>query len=540
MNYEETSTKLGLRILALIPSNPSILTMERPFALFKVPGFRCDDLQPSLAQAQHALTWARGKWKTQSEALLVSALPSLERLEELRKAWALQHIGDPEMVALLDAALVLRRAEAWIKADRMHYVRDIDNDGDEIVVRLIGSHPGEPQGIGPDLLSALRAALDAAEGKACARAKLTGEDEVAGLKPAPGTTREKVAGGSRAARPEQDAQAKAPAGPSSPAPADARAEMIERVKEKLRAWGVCISPEACADFARSEVERATAELRAELSEVLGTASAALAWCEDGRGHTYNGQAMRAVSELFVQFGREKEEGRSMRESIQALKAERDALRGASRSAWLIERKNAAAWWCGSGCFGPWSTPEFAVRFSRREDAEAVVRALALTDCYVTEHLWLPAACEEEHEQPEATVTRGVAPRAQAATPELRSASPAASPAPAAEIEPPTCPGRPCAFSLGHPGLHSFELTPEIARAMNASPAPAAAREADVFEAFSTWTDNRDCMWIEAHARDWFGPLVEALDRIANEDTIHPERLASAALSALRARAGGGA
>lgn len=42
-----------------------------------------------------------------------------------------------------------------------------------------------------------------------------------------------------------------------------RDELIERTKRDLRAWGVCISPEACADFALSEIRRAlVAELEA--------------------------------------------------------------------------------------------------------------------------------------------------------------------------------------------------------------------------------------------------------------------------------------
>ena len=61
--YEQTATELCRRILALIPDNPSILDITAPFDLFKVPGFVCDDLQPSLAQARAALSSAKAMWK---------------------------------------------------------------------------------------------------------------------------------------------------------------------------------------------------------------------------------------------------------------------------------------------------------------------------------------------------------------------------------------------------------------------------------------------------------------------------------------------
>lgn len=61
--YEATANELSDRIYALIPSHPEIMTLESPFDLFKVEGFNCDDLQPSLAQAGAALAHARNKYR---------------------------------------------------------------------------------------------------------------------------------------------------------------------------------------------------------------------------------------------------------------------------------------------------------------------------------------------------------------------------------------------------------------------------------------------------------------------------------------------
>ena len=53
--YEAAGNELRDRILALIPTHPEILEMDDCFKLFKVDGFKCDDLQPSLAQAGWAM-----------------------------------------------------------------------------------------------------------------------------------------------------------------------------------------------------------------------------------------------------------------------------------------------------------------------------------------------------------------------------------------------------------------------------------------------------------------------------------------------------
>ena len=57
--YELTAEELVNRITALIPTHPEILDMESAWDLFKVPEFKCGDLQPSLFQAEWALRKAR-------------------------------------------------------------------------------------------------------------------------------------------------------------------------------------------------------------------------------------------------------------------------------------------------------------------------------------------------------------------------------------------------------------------------------------------------------------------------------------------------
>lgn len=57
-DYQSTTEALVKRISVLIPAHPEIMDME-PFDLFKVDGFDCSDLQPSLAQASWALAKAK-------------------------------------------------------------------------------------------------------------------------------------------------------------------------------------------------------------------------------------------------------------------------------------------------------------------------------------------------------------------------------------------------------------------------------------------------------------------------------------------------
>ena len=65
-SYESTADELVKRIAKLIPANPHILKMETPWELFKVNGFKCDDLAPSMFQAGWALRKAVQDYKEPS------------------------------------------------------------------------------------------------------------------------------------------------------------------------------------------------------------------------------------------------------------------------------------------------------------------------------------------------------------------------------------------------------------------------------------------------------------------------------------------
>ena len=54
--YESTADVLVERIAAL---GPQILAIDDPWTLFKVEGFKCSDLEPSLFQASWALEVAK-------------------------------------------------------------------------------------------------------------------------------------------------------------------------------------------------------------------------------------------------------------------------------------------------------------------------------------------------------------------------------------------------------------------------------------------------------------------------------------------------
>lgn len=56
MTYASTIEALTHRIVAL---GPQVLTLTDAWQLFKVPGFECRDLQPSMAQADIALATAK-------------------------------------------------------------------------------------------------------------------------------------------------------------------------------------------------------------------------------------------------------------------------------------------------------------------------------------------------------------------------------------------------------------------------------------------------------------------------------------------------
>lgn len=68
--YVSTGNELRDRILALIPKHPEIMTCDSAFALFKIaPEFKCDDLQPSLAQAGWALASAREIYRNSQQPI---------------------------------------------------------------------------------------------------------------------------------------------------------------------------------------------------------------------------------------------------------------------------------------------------------------------------------------------------------------------------------------------------------------------------------------------------------------------------------------
>ena len=65
--YRGTIATLTQRIMDLVPSHPEILHLSSAWGLFRIPGFQCDDLAPSLAQAAAALTSAQQQFKLKTE-----------------------------------------------------------------------------------------------------------------------------------------------------------------------------------------------------------------------------------------------------------------------------------------------------------------------------------------------------------------------------------------------------------------------------------------------------------------------------------------
>jgi hypothetical protein len=61
-DYASLAEELSARIYALIPEQPAILELNDVWRLFKIPGFHCDDLGPSMYQASWALNAAKVKW----------------------------------------------------------------------------------------------------------------------------------------------------------------------------------------------------------------------------------------------------------------------------------------------------------------------------------------------------------------------------------------------------------------------------------------------------------------------------------------------
>lgn len=62
MEYERRANKLVERIVESMKAHPEARTVTSVWELFKVPGFKCDDLQPSLAQAEAALSVAKRRF----------------------------------------------------------------------------------------------------------------------------------------------------------------------------------------------------------------------------------------------------------------------------------------------------------------------------------------------------------------------------------------------------------------------------------------------------------------------------------------------
>ena len=133
------------------------------------------------------------------------------------------------------------------------------------------------------------------------------------------------------------------------------------------------------------------------------------------------EALERFEMLLLNVREELERGdiedarRSLRAALNALPAIRGAVRVAPApeppvSAWLIERSRPGfgpVWWAAKqydvSVPDLWhfsSDPNHAVRFSRREDAEAVMRALGgsvelhESTVRVTEHIWLGARVSE--------------------------------------------------------------------------------------------------------------------------------------------------
>jgi hypothetical protein len=61
--YVKTADALVTRILETFEAHPEAAAITDAWGLFKVPGFNCDDIGPSLAQADWALGRARAIWR---------------------------------------------------------------------------------------------------------------------------------------------------------------------------------------------------------------------------------------------------------------------------------------------------------------------------------------------------------------------------------------------------------------------------------------------------------------------------------------------
>lgn len=99
-------------------------------------------------------------------------------------------------------------------------------------------------------------------------------------------------------------------------------------------------------------------------------------------------------------------------AIRALRARADLAR--TETAWLIERRTAGAptrWWTGLAHRPSleWGSPDHAVRFARKQDAEVVIPDLwvGADEVLATEHAWVPPApVAETPNRPEAEEASG--------------------------------------------------------------------------------------------------------------------------------------
>lgn len=60
--YTATADALVQRMLATFEAHPEAADLSSAWDLFKVPGFKCDDLQPSAFQAGWAFAHAKRAW----------------------------------------------------------------------------------------------------------------------------------------------------------------------------------------------------------------------------------------------------------------------------------------------------------------------------------------------------------------------------------------------------------------------------------------------------------------------------------------------
>lgn len=92
--------------------------------------------------------------------------------------------------------------------------------------------------------------------------------------------------------------------------------------------------------------------------------------------------------------------------------------------------------------------------------------------------------------------------------------------------------------------HHIILPSEIDAARRFAARLRASAPVDVFEAFASGFNEHNLEPLEDLAREWFAPIVEALEKIAESDTVSQpgttwrREMAKDALAALRARAGG--